>query len=178
MEKLKLYCRGKCCGEVTLREDGVRVEICAAMEDPGDGLYRAVLAGERGELSLGVMEPKEGKLVVRRRPERCETAKLGALKCVQAQCAYQFRRKPVWTLTERPAELFRDEFLRSRLEPVRGAWWRRTEGRLVLALPLRIGEAFPLEAFFCFARVERVEQEVCVVYAFDERELPLSSAGG
>ena len=55
MERLKLYCQDVCRGEITLRSEGGRTEIRASMEDPGDGLYRAVLRGESGELMLGVL---------------------------------------------------------------------------------------------------------------------------
>ncbi len=56
MERVKLYCRGEDLGEVLLRSEGVRTEIRAAMPDPGDGLYRALLIGRDGQLPLGVME--------------------------------------------------------------------------------------------------------------------------
>ncbi len=173
MEQVELYCQGVRCGEATLRDAGERVEICAQMEDPGDGLYRALLEGERGQLSLGVMEPKAGMLVLRRRPERCEIARIGPVQCVRAGCAFSFRKKRVWNMTQEPSELFRDEFLRSRLAPQR-AWWRREQGKLTVALPLRTDAAFPLEALFCLARVERVENELCVTYVFDEQEIPVN----
>lgn len=175
MEQMKLYCRGVCCGEVTMREDGARVEIGAAMDDPGDGLYRAVLQGERGELPLGVMEPKDGKLVLRRKPERCEIARLGAVRRVQVKCAFPFQRRSDWTATDQPVKLLGDDFFRRRLEPFSRAWWRKAQGRLLLALPLKSGEPFPLETIFCFARLERVEGEICAVYTFDKNELPVQS---
>ena len=55
MERVKLRCREACLGEITLRDLGGRTEVRASMEDPGDGLYRAALRGERGELMLGVL---------------------------------------------------------------------------------------------------------------------------
>lgn len=175
MEQVKVFCRGSCCGEVMLREDGQRVEIHAEIDDPGDGLYRAVLQGERGELSLGVLEPRGGKLILRRRPECSDVARLGGVQRLQVSCAFPFRKKPLWTATEHPSLLLRDDFLRSRLNSVSGAYWRRAQGRLLLALPLRSGEAFPLETIFCFARIEQVENEACVVYAFDENECPIGA---
>lgn len=173
MEQVKLYCRGVSCGSVTLREAEGRLEIRAEMADPGDGVYRAVLVGERGELSLGVMEPKDGALVLRRRPELCDVARVGAVRSVQAGCSFPFRKKSAWQATDCPAGLFADAFLRLGLAGQPCAWWRRERGRLVVALPLKTDAPFPLEALFCFARVERVEGVVCVVYAFDEREMPV-----
>ena len=69
MEEVKLYCAGACLGRVALRPQGGRTEVRASMEDPGDGLYRASLVGERGTLSLGVLEPEgTGRLGLLRRP--------------------------------------------------------------------------------------------------------------
>ena len=173
MERIKLYCRGVCRGEAILGEDGRRMEIRAEMEDPGDGLYRAVLQGDRGELSLGVMEPREGLLVLRRRPERCEVEHLGKALRVQVSCAFSFRKRPLWTATEDPASLLQDDFLRTRLVALSCAYWRTSQGRRLMAFPLREGTPFPLEPIFCFARIERVENEICAVYAFDENGQPV-----
>ena len=173
MEQVKLYCRGNSCGTATLREMDGRLEVCAEMDDPGDGLYRAVLVGERGELSLGVMEPKDGALVLRRRPALCDVARVGAIRFVQAGCSFSFRKKTAWNQTSCPAELFRDPFLRARVSEQPRVWWRREAGRLTVAFPLVVDAAFPLESMFCFARTERIEGEVCVVFSFDGEEIPI-----
>lgn len=173
MERVKLYCRGVSCGEAELCETDGRLEIRAEMPDPGDGLYRAVLVGERGELSLGVMEPRDGALVLRRRPELCETARIGAVRSVRAGCSFPFRKKSAWRATDCPAELFRDELLRAGVRGQTRAWWRREQGRLTVALPMKPDAEFPLVSLFCFARVERMEGELCAVFSFDERELPV-----
>lgn len=176
MNQIPLYCRGKSCGAATLRESEGRLEICGDMPDPGDGLYRAVLVGERGELSLGVMEPKDGALVLRRKPALCDIARIGAVKCVRTGCSFSFHKKSPWNQTSCPAELFRDSFLRDRLTMQSCGWWRRGQNRLTLALPLRSDAPFPLEALFCFARAEQVEGELCAVFAFDENETPIHAA--
>ena len=173
MERLQLYCRGEHCGEAVMKEAEGRLEICAQMRDPGDGLYRAVLMGERGELSLGVMEPKDGMLVLRRRPQLCDVARIGAVRSVQVGCSFSFRKKSVWQKTDCPGELFRDPFLRAQLSGQGQAWWKRTEERLSVAFPLRTDAAFPLEALFCFARAEHVEGTLCMIFAFDRHEMPL-----
>ncbi len=173
MQQIGLYCRGVCCGEVTLQERGERVEICAQMQDPGDGLYRAVLEGECGELSLGVMEPKAGALILRRRPARSEMSRLGAVRRVRVGCAFPFGKKRIWNKTMQPTELFRDDFFHQRLSGQPYAWWRQEQGILTMAFPWKSDIAFPLDALFCFARVERIEEELCVVFAFDTQERPI-----
>ena len=173
MERLKIYCRKECCGEAALREDGARVEIYASVPDPGDGLYRAVLMGDRGELSLGVMESQDGMLTLRRRPKLSEVSCVGGGRYIRVGCAFAFGNKRVWTGTDEPAQFVCDEFLRQRLALQPYAWWRRSGKKLFLALPLKTDAPFPLDALFCFARVERVEGEACAVYEFDECGKPV-----
>ena len=146
MEKVTLYCPGRQAGEICLTPQGARTEIRASLPDPGDGLYRAFLQGERGELPLGVLAP-EG-----RRSFRFQDAPAA----------------PCWQQTGCPAGLFRGRFLRERLKNTGRAWWRREKENLLLALPLEPGRPFPLETLFCLGRIERVEGVRCVVYAFRE----------
>lgn len=173
MERVKLYCRNICGGEIALRPEGGRTEVRAAMEDPGDGLYRAVLIGEQGELLLGVMEPSGRQLTVCRRLYSRDVAGLGRLLRGEARCSFRFQESLEWRETGAPDQLFQSGFLQSRLRPVKRAWWRREEGRLVLALPLEQGKPFPLEALFCLACVRRVEGRRCAVYTFDGKERPI-----
>ena len=79
MERYALYCRGEARGEVTLSPQGACTRVEARMEDPGDGIYRAVLVGSRGRLKLGVLEPEEGALGLRRRPYSRDVAAIGPI---------------------------------------------------------------------------------------------------
>lgn len=176
MEEIKLYCRGSVSGRATMREIDGRLEILGEMPDPGDGLYRAVLAGERGELSLGVLEPQEGKLVLRRRPALCDIAPLGAVRSIRIVCSFPFRKKTQWHQTSRPEELFRDPFLRERAARQPLAWWQREDGRLTVAFPLKPDAAFPLEALFCFARAAYAAENLCAVFTFDASDVPIRIA--
>lgn len=173
MERVKLYCQGACRGEITLHPEGKRVEVWAVMEDPGDGLYRAVLCGERGELLLGVLAPEHAALELRRRLYSRDVAELGSLLRGEARCSFRFQERG-WEETRRPAELLGDRFLQERLRTFESAWWRRDGGLLYLALPLEADKPFPLEALFCLARLEQVAGFSCAVYAFrgDEPVLP------
>ena len=171
MERVKLYCGGQCRGEVTVIPEGARTQVRAVMTDPGDGLYRACLVGERGELPLGVMEPGGGELCVCRRIYSRETAGIGPYLRGEAWCSFRFQEVR-WQETGCPDQLFRDDFLQSRLRSIGRAWWRRDRGDLYLALPMEKDGPFPLEALFCFAKVERVEERICAVFAFRE-EMPV-----
>ena len=174
MEQLPLYCQGERRGEVVLSlwgPNGARTEIAAAMDDPGDGLYRAFLLGEGGELPLGVLAPEEGRLTVCRRIYHRDLTPLGKLLRGEARRSFRFEETALcWRETCCPAQLFQDRFLRERLRPHGRAWWRREGGLLLLALPLEEGKPFPLEFLFCLGRVQRVEGTRCVVYAFREED--------
>ena len=172
MKQVEVHCRGVRCGEAMLREDGMRVEVRVQMRDPRDGLYRAVLEGEQGEWELGVMEPKDGDLLLRRRPLRSEIERMGTVQRVRAVCICPFGGKKLWNRTEEVTQLFRGDFLRQRLAGQPRAWYRQDKESLVMALPLKKDAPFPLEALFCFACVEWVENELCAVFAFDGREMP------
>ena len=174
MERLPLYCQGERRGEVTLAlwgPNGARTEIIASMDDPGDGLYRAFLLGERGELALGVLAPEGGRLGVCRRLYNRDVASLGKLLRGEGRRSFRFEEAgPCWRETDCPAQLFHSRFLIERLRPFGRAWWRREGSVLLLALLLEEGRPFPLEFLFCLGRVQRVEGKRCVVYAFREEE--------
>lgn len=169
MERVKLYCCGECRGEITLRAVGSRTEVRAVMADPGDGLYRAALCGENGELPLGVLAPENAALELRRTLYSRDVSALGTLLRGEARCSFRFRESG-WRETQCPAELLKDQFLRQRLAAADRAWWRRDGELLYLALPLAEGRPFPLETLFCLARPEQVEGVSCVVYVFRRGE--------
>ena len=167
MERVKLYCRGECRGEIVLTPEGSRTDIWAVMEDPGDGLYRAVLCGGGGELLLGVLAPEHAALELRRKLYSRDVEALGKPLRGEARCSFRFRDSG-WQETGDPAGLLKDPFLRERLRSAGTAWWRRENDLLYLALPLAEDRPFPLETLFCLARPERVEGFLCAVYAFRE----------
>lgn len=172
MERVGLYCGGAAVGEVTLESGGSRVEIRAAMPAPGDGLYRVTLLGELGELSLGVLEPCGGQLVLRRCPYRRDVAALGRIDRGEARRSFAFSAGGVWRRTARPWELFHDQYLRERLSSCGTALWRREGAMLQVALPFVPTRPFPLESLFCLARLARIEGQCWAVYTFDGAERP------
>ena len=172
MEELKVFCRDRCQGAATVERKDGRAEIAVSMNDPADGLYRAILLGEQGQLPLGVMEPHHGTLILRRKPYLRDVEQLGRLRNIQATCSFTFQRKESWKKTDRPAELVTNRFLKDRLLHHQTAWWKKSGDILHLALPLDEEHAFPVEALFCFAKLELVDGKRCVVYTFDHGETP------
>lgn len=173
MKTVAVYCRGVNCSSASIQETSVgRVEIGLELPDPGDGLYRALLVCERGEISLGVLQPKDGKLVLVRRPEKNELARLGEIRCIRVGCSFPFGKKTVWHKTTEPSGLVKDAVLKEKLERQKTAYWRRDGDILLMAFPLKADEPFPLETMFCFASAEWVEGERCAVYRFDAADRP------
>ena len=178
MERLPLTSESGKRGEVILCPQGARTEVRCSLADPGDGLYRAYLLGEQGELALGVLAPEGGQLALCRRLYVRDLEALGPLLRGEARRSFRFRDGPgdaqppqsCWHETRCPAMLFQSRFLQNRLRPIGRAWWRRAGVLLVLALPLEEGRPFPLEALFCLGRVQCVEGVRCVVYTFREEE--------
>lgn len=173
MERIELYCGGRAAGEITLESVGSQIEVRGAMAAPGDGLYRAALLGERGELPLGVMEPGGGQLTLRRRLYRRDVATLGPLLRGEARRSFAFSEQRLWRRTARPGDLFQSRWLRERLADCGTALWRREGERLCVALPYAPARPFPLETLFCLARLERIDGKRWVVYSFDRAEKPL-----
>ena len=174
MEEIRLFCGGQPRGTVTLEQGDSRREVRAAMADPRDGLYRAFLVGERGELPLGVMEPDHGALTVCRRIYARDIAALGTLRGGEARLSFRFGES-AWQEVRDPGQLVSVPELRQRLEKIHRAFRRREGERLLLALPVEEGKPFPLETLFCLARVRPVEGQLCAVYAFDREGKPVSS---
>lgn len=172
VEEIRLFCGGESRGRVILSEGDSRREIRVSMADPGDGLYRAFLVGERGELPLGVMEPEAGKLSVTRRVYSRDIAALGRLERGEARLSFRFAES-AWQDTADPGEASSIPELHVRLKKIPRAWLRRERERLLLAIPLKEGDPFPLEILFCLARVLRVEGQICAVYDFDRQGRPL-----
>lgn len=173
MERMELYCGGRAAGEIILTCAGSRVEVRAAMAAPGDGLYRAALLGERGELPLGVMEPRSGELVLCRSFYRRDVSALGPLLRGEARRSIPFTGPRAWRRTARPGDLFQSRWLRERLAAPATALWRREGERLCVALPYDPTRPFPLETLFCLARLEQIDGRRWVVYGFDREERPV-----
>lgn len=173
MEQVKLYCAGVCRGEITLRPEGGRTEVRAVMPDPGDGLYRVELLGERGGLMLGVMEPAGRELTVCRRLYSPGCGGAWPPSAGEARCSFRFGDGAGWRETSCPAQLFRSSFLHSRLKSYGRALVAQGGESAAAGASPGAGKAFPLEAMFCFSRVERVAGCRCAVYAFDGQEEPV-----
>ena len=169
--KKSLYCGGRAVGTVEIPGEGSRLALKAVMDDPGEGLYRAALVGQRGELALGVMIPEGGCLKAERTVYRRDLEALGGSLRGEVRCSGEVGTG--WQWAERPDELLKDPFLARRLERCARVWYRREAGRLCLAVEIEEGRPFPMETLFCLAQPGEVEGRRCVRFLFDGEGKPL-----
>ena len=179
MEQLPLYCQGERRGEVVLSlwgPNGARTEIAAAMDDPGDGLYRAFLLGEGGELPLGVLAPEGQCLRVTRRFSPSEMGRAGAVRHGLRRLSYAFERggEPWQAVTD---GFFRRRF-QGRLRSGEGALWQKEGDGRVLAIPWDCGRPFPLMELMCFVRLRQMKGRLYGCILFDKDEWPQMAAAG
>lgn len=170
MDRFPLMWRGAEVGEVTVARDGLYVCFSAAAQIL-EGLWCVWIVGEQGEFRLGVLEPRDGQSVIRRRISGRMTAPFGRL--LRGEVRSVSRETSGWECASSPAGLFRSEWLRRRLELCEMGWFRREPGRLYLAVPYGVRTPFRLETLFCFAHIREICGERYAVFLFDEAERPL-----
>lgn len=170
MERFPLILAGETVGEVTVERAGLYLSFSVRADLP-EGVWCVRLVGERGSLRLGVPEPKNGESVLRRRISGREAAAAG--RFLRGEAESLLREEHGWEPVLRSSRLFRAGWLCRRLEPCRGALFRREDGRLLLALPYGERDPFGLETLFCFARIRQINGQEFAVFAFDGAEQPL-----
>ena len=171
MERFPVLREGKCCGELTAEREGLYTRFSVTGSLTEKPLWCAWVVGERGELRLGVLEPKDGHGFITRRFSGGETAGLG--RCLRCELHRAGEMPRVWTAAGNPAELFSAPELRRWLTGVRNVLTCREGERLLLAFPWEKRQPFPLVPLFCFARLECVGGRYCVVFTFDEKCRPV-----
>ncbi len=154
-------------GMLTMQREGgwIRAEIVC--EKHGQGIYRAFLRCQRGEVPLGVLEPDGEKFRLCRRVNAREIESRGGVTGAMVRLSYSFREN--WRQAD--GNFFhRGHFGQTAWE---GAMWRQEGERRLLAIPWNTGQVFPLVKLFCFARIFPVCGRCCVVFCFDQEEEPV-----
>ena len=161
-------------GSLILSREGSRVE--AAMDCPRDdrGLFRGYLICPGGEIMLGVLEPREERMVLRRTLLQRELEPLGEPQAGESRMSFAFRQPAGWQRVRRPEEVLPAGELAGRLRRWEGGLWKRERGRTLLALPYSSKKPFPMTELFCFARVQAIGQEQYAVFAFDREGYPVA----
>ncbi len=172
--ELPVYCEGARAGRLRLAEAGEQrlvAEMAVGRDDRG--LFRGFLICRRGEVPLGVLEPRGGELRLRRMLLRRELEQLGEPVEGQMRLSFAFREEGGWRPLEQPGDFFTRPPFQGRLEGGEGLLWRRAGEGKWLAVPYRADRPFPLTDLFCFARIRTISGRAYAVFAFDGRERPV-----
>ncbi|MBU5626988.1 hypothetical protein KQI82_08725 [Oscillibacter sp. MSJ-2] len=172
METYPLYLDGTLLGKLICRRDGLYLTFEVYCFRPDNGLYRAYAVGERGELTLGVMEPRGEDLYLARRLSCREAEAAGPLRCCEARAVLP-RAEEGWRPLEHPEDFFRSGFFKGQLRDVEGALWRERDGGRQLALPFDSRRPFLLTELFCFARIRLLQGRQYAVFTFDRQDQPV-----
>jgi hypothetical protein len=174
--KHPFYIRGNREGCLTLEPQGDRSALSIFCNDDEAGIYRGVLYGEKGRLSLGTLIPKDGKLILHCVLPNHQLESIGAIEKGEAILSYpassQSTDLPGWRREPTPERLFDDPVLMEAAKRVKHAWIRQENGVLFLALPWE--REFPLLPLFCFAQIMLLEKKRYAVFALDSRGMPVA----
>lgn len=171
MEPLVIQLHGRPCGELLAEEHGLYRRYSAVCRmTPDAEPMRLFAVGERGELRLGVMQPENGRFVLRRQMSAKEADTAG--KLLRGELRPLAVQETDWHSAAEPENLFRGVLLRSRLRGKRGVLVCRSGEGCFVAIPFDTGSPFPLTDMFCLAHVRRLGQRQYAVFCFDGQENP------
>jgi hypothetical protein len=187
IRKHPFYIRGNLEGYLALEPRGDRVALSVSCNDDQGGIYRGVLYGEKGRLSLGTLIPKDGQLMLHCVLPSQTLDPIGTIQKGEAVLSFpasapaspsasvapsaQGSDLPGWRTEPTPERLFDDPVLMEAAKKERHAWIRQEKGVVFLALPWE--REFPLVPLFCFAQIMRQEEKRYAVFALDSRGMPV-----
>lgn len=170
MDKFPICWRGKALGEVAAEAESLYTCFSAECRLPGGGLWCVWLVGERGEVRLGVVEPRGETAEIRRRFSDRMTAPLGRILRGELRPAAGAGTE-AWEPLRCAA--IRTLWLRRQLQELGGVLTRQTDCGRALAAPYDPGRPFPLPSLFCFASIRQIGGASYAVFVFDREEWPV-----
>lgn len=173
MDKFPLTYAGRSVGELTVEQEGLYTRFSAVCRLPEEGVWCAWAVGERGQLRIGVLEPCGLEASISRRFSSQLTAPLGVLRTGELRPAGERTDNTAWKTMGRPEDWFRTPWLCGQLRNFQGVLVMREGTVCRIAIPYGTRQPFPLTQLFCFARVATVRGHRCVLYTFDQNELPI-----
>lgn len=173
MDKFPLIYAGRSVGELTVEQEGLYTRFSAVCQLPKEGVWCAWAVGEQGEVRIGVLEPCGLEASISRRFSNRLTAPLGPLRTGELRPAGEQTDCRDWKAVKRPEDWFRTPWLCMQLRSLQGVLAVREGTVCQIAIPYEAKQPFPITQLFCFARIATVAGRRCVLYAFDQNDLPI-----
>lgn len=165
MNELPLFAEnGVPAGKLLWTQEGLYLQMEARTEKRWDGICRAYLRGEHGELLLGVLEPEGQGMVCRKRFAQPQLRYLGYWQGAVLRKNGERGWQPYG------GEVTGNWGKRLLRE---GALFRRQGNQLLVALPYPPGGEFPFTELFCLAEIFEMGGLRYVVYTFSEEGKPM-----
>ncbi len=120
MEKFPILWCGKPVGEMTAIRQGLYTCYSVSCCLPGEGLWCVWAVGDRGELRIGVPEPRGERAVISRRFSDNGLQGLGTLRSVLLRPVGEEKERVCWTPLNRVEDWFRTPWLCGQLRGLQG----------------------------------------------------------
>ena len=172
------YKDGICKGTLLVTPLGDRTEVSVVCRNDKAGVYKGVLHGTKGSISLGHLLPKEQteRLELRLVLSRAQLEPIGTIAWGEALLSYgmtwEQNNFSGWEVKPIPERMFQDPVLAKAARAQKQAWIQKKNGILFLAFPFCQKE-FPLLPLFCFAEVKKLDKKLYAVFAFDQDGMPV-----
>ena len=155
MDKFSVCWNGKPYGELSVWAEGLYTCFRACCRLPEEGLWCVWATGDRGELRLGVLEPKGERAEISRRFSQHITAPMGRVLRGELR---EIVRKPdqEWKCGEMVWLRLKTPWIRNRLKGREDILMREHGAGKMLAIPFAVDQPFPLPALFCFAEMRMI----------------------
>lgn len=160
-------------GTLTLRQEGSKVHLTASRPEDKRGLYKVWLTGQSGgRLLLGTLAPEGAILGLKRTVSMGELERAGCwpLAGAEAPLAFPFANTERWYYEQHPDRFTNDPILRRQIKgPM---LCRKGSEGFQLAAPFRTDAPVPMDALFCLARLESLEEKPHLIWSFDREGHP------
>lgn len=166
-----LFLNGEPIDTLLLTVTGTRTSVEITMPRNDNGLFRGVLCCRKGEIPLGILEPHEDQLILRRPLLTEEIDRLGGAVSGEIRMSYSFQQTQWQPLGQTPFFTSADSGIR--LKERSSLLWRREGNLKFLAFPFQSGKPFPMPDLFCFARIFTIRNCNYAVFAFNDQDFPV-----
>lgn len=170
MDKYPVREDGRIVGEMTAQQQGLYTALSVVCPHR-PGLWCAWAAGRGEALRIGILEPLDGSLHIRRRFSPAQMGPVGPL--TEGQLRPVGQRLETWRPLGPPEQYFQSPLLRRCLGARAGVLTCLTEAGRCVAIPRDDAAPFPIEAMFCFAAHRYLGDGSYWVFTFDSREWPV-----